>query len=333
MGRPLKTVITTGDPDGIGTEITAKALAKIKPRKDVQFIIWRSPRCPKKHLALIDRYFKRIPVASWPEALQVKTNGHKEIIDISSNLPPAVWVETTAKASLYGHIDALVTAPLSKTSIYQSGLNALGHTEILKKVTKTEQLYMAFIGKRFNVLLATPHLPLRQVATSLNASVIENALRAASELRKFLDRKFRLKPIGVLGLNPHAGEDGLIGREEVDLIQPTVNQLVEEGIKVDPRLLVPDAAFFNRNWEKYSVFLALYHDQGLIPFKMIHGQDSGLQITMGLPFIRTSVDHGTAKDIFGKDKANASSMIEAIEWAVKLAHGKFNTVFEKEGKS
>jgi 4-hydroxythreonine-4-phosphate dehydrogenase len=316
--RPLRIAITTGDADGIGTEIAAKALARLKPSPGVHFLLWRSPRCPRRDLALIDKAFKRITVSSWHEALGAPVESHKQIVDINSNLPPPIWVETTAKASHFGHVDAMVTAPISKTSIRAAGLADLGHTDILRRVAKTPDLFMGFIGDKFNVLLATAHIPLAEVSGRLTASCICSALAEANRMRGLLDKRRAKRPLALLGLNPHAGEDGLIGPEEGRAHREALIVARSGGLEVDGPL-VPDAAFFEENWRKYSVFIANYHDQGLIPFKMTHGQRSGVHITMGLPFVRTSVDHGTAKNIFGKNKADASSMTLAIEWAARLA--------------
>lgn len=319
MKKPLRIAITTGDVDGIGTEVAAKALSKIKPIAGVQFLLWRSHRCPTTHLSIIDRSFRRVTVSSWHEALKVVSDSKKEIIDINSNLPPPLWVETTAQASFYGHIDAMATAPISKTAIKSAGMKDIGHTDILKRVTKAENLFMGFIGDKFNVVLATGHLPVEKVKARLTAAILEKAIMAADDLRALLDKKASTRPLAVLGLNPHAGEEGLIGSEEQEIHLPLLAKLRAEKKILVEGPLVPDAAFFEENWKKYSVFVANYHDQGLIPFKLIHGQRSGVHITMGLPFVRTSVDHGTAKHIFGKNKADESSMRLAIEWAVRLA--------------
>ncbi len=321
MKKPLRIALTTGDVDGIGTEVTAKALARVKPMADVSFYLWRSPRCPLKHLTQIDKYFKRRTVTSWPEALKVTPDSSREIIDINSNLPPPVWVETTAKAAHFGHLDAMVTAPLSKTAILAAGMQDIGHTDILRRVTKANDLFMGFIGEKFNVLLATGHLPVDQVAEKLTPMILEKAVGMADELRRLLDKKWAAKPLALLGLNPHSGEQGLIGHQEQEVHVPLLEKLSKGSMKIEGPL-VPDAAFFEANWARYSVFIANYHDQGLIPFKMVHGQESGVHITMGLPFIRTSVDHGTAKNLFGLNKADASSMRLAIEWAIKLARQK-----------
>lgn len=317
MKTPLRISITTGDPDGIGTEITAKALAKMKPQSGVSFFLWRSPRMAKRDLDLIDRSFKRITVNTWAEALKAHPASYKEIVDINSNLPAPMWVEQSAQASLFGHVDAMVTAPLSKTSIAAAGLTDLGHTGILKRVSKSKELFMGFIGDHFNVLLATGHAPISDVTDLLTEARLMKAVRAADELRRVLDKKSQAKPIALLGLNPHAGEHGLIGSVETKVHDKVLATSKDEKLNVEGPL-VPDAAFFPKNWKKYSVFVANYHDQGLIPFKMTHGQESGVHVTMGLPFVRTSVDHGTAKDIFGKNKADPRSMLQALEWAIRL---------------
>jgi 4-hydroxythreonine-4-phosphate dehydrogenase len=322
---PLRIAITSGDVDGIGAEVSAKALAKIKPKSGVYFYLWRSSRCSTRDLNLIDRSFKRITVNTWPEALKVTPDSHRYLIDINSNLPPPIWVETSAQAAHFGHIDGMVTAPLSKTSIVASGLKDLGHTGILKRVTKSKELFMGFIGDKFNVLLATGHIPIEDVASQLSSARLEKAAWAADALRLVLDKKLVARPMALLGLNPHAGEDGLIGITETKVHRTVLASVRDSGMKIEGPL-VPDAAFFEANWSRYSVYIASYHDQGLIPFKMIHGQESGIHVTMGLPFVRTSVDHGTAKDIFGKNKADASSMALAIDWSLRLCRSSASLV-------
>lgn len=328
MKKPIRIAITTGDADGIGMEITAKALAKIKPKAGVSFLLWRPSRCAPRYLAQIDRYFKRITVNSWPEALKLTPDSHKEIVEINSNLPPPIWVEMSAQASHFGHIDGMVTAPLSKTAIAAAGLADIGHTDILKRVSRTKELFMGFIGNEFNVLLATGHIPVSEVTSQLTTARLEKAIRAADQLRRVLDKRSMAKPLALLGLNPHAGEEGLIGETEKKVHLPVLKNLKDDGFKIEGPL-VPDAAFFRSRWSEFSVYVANYHDQGLIPFKMIHGQESGIHVTMGLPFVRTSVDHGTAKDIFGKNKADASSMTLAIEWAIRLCRASADLTVKK----
>lgn len=318
----LKISLTTGDIDGIGLEVSAKALAKIGPKKDVNFVLWRSPRATKKYLNLIDTQFKRVRINSWSDFLKINLTSHQELIDICSSEPPAIWVEQCARACLSGHLQGIATAPLSKLTIQRDAqLSDLGHTQILQRVSKSKSLHMAFIGKNFSVILATGHLPLDKVKESLCRNKLESAFYAANQLRKILPKKKQIKPIAVLGLNPHAGEKGLIGKEECSLHEPLIENLRRQDIPIEGPL-VPDAAFFKSQWNKYSVYLANYHDQGLIPFKMAHGPGSGVHISLGLPFVRTSVAHGTAKDLFELDCANSDSMVESIQWAIRLAKQK-----------
>ena len=315
MKRMLKIAITSGDPDGIGLEVVSKALSRSSARPDVQFYLWRSPSASKKDLIRIDSKFRRTTVSSWPEALKVPAAGKKELIDIASNLSPAHWVEQSAQAAKLGHLDGLATAPLSKTAIKQAGLEDIGHTDILKRITRVPRCFMCFIGKKFSVVLATGHISIDRVTQHLDADTLEAAINAAISLRKALPVKER-KGIGVLGLNPHSGEDGIISRGETDLHLPILERFRDEKIEIQGPL-VPDAAFSEENWRRYCVFVANYHDQGLIPYKLIHKRQ-GVHVTMGLPFVRTSVDHGTAKDIFGKNKADYHSMLGALNWAVDL---------------
>jgi 4-hydroxythreonine-4-phosphate dehydrogenase len=311
----IKIVITTGDLDGIGLEVTTKALNNIGPKKDIQFIVWRDKDATPKYLKLLDQKFSRVTVNDLDQAL---VNDKHGLIDISSSFPPAFWVEQSAVACFKKKAAALVTGPLSKTSIQKSGLDDLGHTDILKRISKAKSVNMGFLGSKFNVLLATGHLPISELASSLELKKITTAIEHAQKMKLGLSKAKRRLPIGVLGLNPHAGESGLIGHEELSLFPKIKKFALEKGILIEGPL-VPDAAFLERNWNKFSLYVALYHDQGLIPFKLVHGQNSGVHISVGIPFIRTSVDHGTAKDIFGKNKANPNSMNEAITLAIKLA--------------
>jgi 4-hydroxythreonine-4-phosphate dehydrogenase len=325
MLRPLRVGITSGDANGIGPEVVAKALRKIGPKKNVQFILWRNSSFPRRDLERIKKSFKLVTVRSWAEALKTIPKSYKELLDINSTGGPAKWVEEAASACFFKHIDAMATAPLSKPAVLASGLKDIGHTEILKRIAHVNQAYMTFFGKRFNVMVVTGHSPLRDIPGKITTESVVAAGRAAAKLVQLLGKsgeiKTAKKPIALLGLNPHAGDQGLIGDEEIETLGPALEVLKKEGVAIEGPL-VPDAAFTPKNWDEYSLFLALYHDQGLIPFKAIHGQE-GLHLTWGLPFVRTSVDHGTAFDIAGKDKADATSMQLAIEWAMKLCSGSF----------
>ncbi len=312
-----KIIITTGDLDGIGLEVTLKALAKIGPQKNTFFILMRSKKASEKSLSSLDRKFNRVTASSLQQALNISLNKNT-LIDVASSESPPKWVEDAAKVCLKKLAHGLVTAPMSKELIVKSGFSDIGHTDILSRVSKTKNLCMGFVGDKFNVVLATGHIPHKNVSQTLTLTRLKSAISKAEGFSKQLG--LTKKPIGLLGLNPHAGERGLIGKEESKDIKLAVAWSKKKKIRLAGPL-VPDAAFLRGNWPKYSCYVACYHDQGLIPFKMIHGQDSGCHISLGLPFIRTSVDHGTAKDIFGKNRANPNSMISALQCCLRLSKG------------
>lgn len=252
-------------------------------------------------------------VRSWAEALNKIPSSPKELVDINGNHNPAKWVEEAGAACFFKHLDGMATAPLSKPSVFAGGMTDLGHTDILKRVSNTKDAYMTFLGKEFNVMLLTGHVSIKDVSAKMTSRNIIEGVNSASSFVKLLSLK---KPLALLGLNPHSGDSGLLGTEETEVLAPALETLRKDKVLIEGPL-VPDSAFTPDRWPRYSLYLALYHDQGLIPFKTVHGQN-GVHITWGLPFVRTSVDHGTAFDIAGKDKADATSMRLAIEWAIKL---------------
>ncbi|MBX3020494.1 MAG: 4-hydroxythreonine-4-phosphate dehydrogenase PdxA [Bdellovibrionales bacterium] len=301
-------LITTGDSDGIGWEVTAKALNALGPRPGVQFVFYRHAKAAKTGPALIKK-FRRVVATSLQDAAGLPFDP-RAVIEVRSSKAPALWVEEAAQACMSKQFDALVTAPLSKTSIIEAGLNDIGHTEILARVSGVHDLFMGFVGAKFCVVLATGHEPLAQAVRSLNLEKMAKAIQAARELRSSLPERRRRLPMALVGLNPHAGEHGLLGSEE-----GWFGGLTSTDVRGP---LVPDGAFLPKNWKIYSVFVCPYHDQGLIPFKLVHGFSGGVHLTLGLPFVRTSVDHGTAKELYGKNKADAGSMRDALTTAIRL---------------
>ena len=317
MSAARKIVITTGDLDGIGLEVTAKALENIGPRKGILFLYFRGLKAPTELLHRIEKRFRVHRFTSWPEALEFIPKSSKDIVEITLAQSPAKWIESAAVACLHQKVAAMVTGPLSKPEIIRAGLQDLGHTDILKRISSRKEAWMTFLGDKFNVLLLSGHVPVSQVEKSLTADKVEKGLREAHRFFTALNKKPLKKPLAVLGLNPHAGDSKLIGSFDADVLTPILEKLRGEGLLFDGPL-VPDVSFLKSNWKKYSSYVACYHDQGLIPFKMIHGFESGVHVTAGLPFVRTSVDHGTAKDLFGKDRADDRSMREAIQAALLL---------------
>lgn len=313
MSLYKRIAITTGDVDGIGLEVTVKALQKIGPKSKTQLILFRALSSPTFRLPKFDR----IQVLSLAEALEIKPN-HNQLIEVVRADSPALWVEDVAKACFHKKLDSMVTGPLSKQEVHKAGLNDVGHTDILKRVCGSQTSFMTFIGAKFSVLLVTGHKPVAEVEDHLSKELIERALQVAAEARVLLPGQSSKKPLGILGLNPHAGDKGIIGHFDQSVLEPLIKKIGRKLGAQGP--LVPDVAFLPENWKRYSFYVAQYHDQGLIPFKLVHGFDTGVHLTLGLPIRRSSVDHGTAKDLFGKNKANPGSMIEAINWGVRLAH-------------
>lgn len=297
--------ITSGDADGIGPEVTLKALRQMGPSKRFCYLVY----LPKS---------KRLPTFNKLKATEV--TGLKDlppgfdVYFIQKKSPSFAWVEEVFSFGINRKISALVTGPIAKEAMFSSGFPFLGHTEFFRNKLKNKHLTMVFVGERFNVALASDHISIKDVPSALTPQAVYKTIVQSHLFAERLGLSHL--PIGVLGLNPHAGEGGLLGREE-SLIKKAILMAKRKGIPVVGPL-VPDAAFLKPNWNKFSFYVALYHDQGLIPFKVIHGQDSGVQLTLGLPFIRTSVDHGTAKELFGKNLANPNSMVEAIKLAQKL---------------
>ena len=300
--------ITTGSLNGIGLEVSVKSLLKLKPQKNIQFILWRSGFSSpflKDALKQLKKVFRTKQYSIYPSCVSEEI----ELVDIISDLPPVEWVKSATKLCLDDcKTNAIVTAPLSKLDIQQQGYFFRGHTDLLKNLSKCPDLFMCFLGNQFNVVLLTDHMPLKEVRINLNilTSCIDKTLSFRSQ---FLQSK---KPIGLLGINPHAGENGILGKEEVSIFNPILKKY-KEDVKGS---LVPDTAFDKTNWKQFSFYLCPYHDQGLIPFKMIHPHQ-GVHTTLGIPFIRTSPTHGTAENIFGQNKANCQSMKQAISFATR----------------
>jgi 4-hydroxythreonine-4-phosphate dehydrogenase len=225
-------------------------------------------------------------------------------------------LELAADGCREGRFDAMVTGPLQKSVINDAGIAFTGHTEFLAAYTGAEHVVMMLVGGGMRVALATTHLPLREVARHITAQSLECTLRV---LQRDLAARFGIaRPrILVAGLNPHAGESGFLGREEPEIISPLLAQLRREGFDVDGPLPA-DTLFNPRRLKDCDCVLAMYHDQGL-PVLKYASFGAGVNVTLGLPIIRTSVDHGTALELAGTGRARSGSLIEAIRLAAKLA--------------
>ena len=225
-------------------------------------------------------------------------------------------LNSAARGALNGDFDALVTAPVHKAIINEAGVPFSGHTEFFAAKTKTEHVVMMLVGGGLRVALATTHLALKDVAQAITPASLERTLRI---LHRDLRSKFGIATprILVAGLNPHAGESGHLGREEIDVIEPVLQQLRAQGVKLEGPLPA-DTLFTSKYLERADAVLAMYHDQGLPVLKM-KSFGHGVNVTLGLPIIRTSVDHGVALDLAGTGQIDVGSMIAAIDLAIELA--------------
>lgn len=325
LTKDFRVGITTGDANGIGFEITAKALHSLGPQQNITFFVFRDNKQEKKqkrYFNLIDKKFVRLTFKKLEDALDFYALLKKSqaldnafLFDLALDSAPVEWVMQATKYCDKKILTSLVTAPLSKTGIQSAGYSFVGHTGVFRWFYPKKCFYMGFVGKDFNILLATDHVPLKRVQALLEKKGYLKSIFSASKDFALLFKT--RKPVALLGLNPHAGEKGILGSFE----KKYLSGLAKKSRFLDGPLS-PDAAFLKKNWEKYQFFLCLYHDQGLIPFKMQHGQDSGVHLTVGLPFLRTSVDHGTAFDLYNKDKANPASMLDALHVNLNLLRGK-----------
>ncbi len=285
MERP-RIGLTVGDPAGIGPEITEQAI--------------RDPR--------VTQVCTPVLYDSRSEPVQVG------VADAKGGRASYQAVCRATHDALEGRLDALTTSPINKTSWNLAGLKWPGHTELLADLTGATDVAMMFYTESLRVVLATVHIPLSLVTANLTQARVERTIELAhNELPLFGCPSPRL---ALAGVNPHAGEKGLIGREEVEILEPAVKSLRNRGINIEGPLPA-DTIFVRAVKGEFDAVVACYHDQGLIPAKLV-GFGKSVNVTLGLPIVRTSVDHGTAYDIAGKGIADHSSLVEAIILAARL---------------
>jgi 4-hydroxythreonine-4-phosphate dehydrogenase len=278
-------------------------------RQHAEVVARTRPELASAVLALIDRAVvaTRDPEEGTPARLG-ETNGRHGAVAIAA-------IEEAVKRARGGALDAIVTAPLNKDGIHQAGSNYPGHTEMLRDLCGAGDVTMAFAGGGLYVALATIHVPLRAVFDLLTPELI---LRRARHLDAFVRQLGIAAPrIALCGLNPHASEGGLFGDEEARVLEPAVAQARSEGIALSAPM-PPDTVFFDARRGRFDAVLALYHDQGLIAVKTVAFEEA-VNVTLGLPIIRTSPDHGTAFDIAGQGTASTGSMAAAIALAIRMA--------------
>ncbi|MBN2547037.1 MAG: 4-hydroxythreonine-4-phosphate dehydrogenase PdxA [Spirochaetes bacterium] len=223
-------------------------------------------------------------------------------------------IDTASDLINKGFFKSLVTLPVNKKNINMIDKNFFGHTEFFQKKWKQENVYMTFVSKKFIIMLLTTHIPIKNVSDHITPIKINNILDAAVRLKDRLKLK---KDICFLGINPHAGEEGLIGKED-NIIKKTIDKYNYEKRTKIIGPIPSDTAFIKSKMEQFDIFIACYHDQGLIPFKML-SFDDGVNFSYGMNIIRTSVDHGTGVSLIGKKKAKLTSFINAYDLALKFS--------------
>jgi len=328
---PLKPLLLTlGDPAGVGPEITVKAWKALNTNPDYSFAIIAPPQTIKAIGGSI-KIISDVSEApdSFSEAIPVLPLAD---INVTPGLPSpqnakviTASIEQAVALCLKGKAAGMVTNPIAKDILYEAGFGFPGHTEYLGELTRHASMsyergpVMMLMGGGLRVGLATVHMSLKNAAAKLNTeTIIKNARIIDGALR--CDFGIKEPRIHLAGLNPHAGEGGALGREEIDIINPAAHILRAEGLNVSDAKSA-DTLFHAQARAGYDAVLAMYHDQGLIPVKTLdfHG---GVNITLGLPIVRTSPDHGTAFDIAGQDKARPDSLIAAIKAARDIAQNR-----------
>jgi len=324
--KPPLIAVTAGEPAGIGPDLCVELAQRRLPARivvvaDRELLKGRARRL-RVPLRLVE-FSPADPLKSSAGALMVchvplERPAAAGRLDPSNSRYVLRTLETAADGCREGMFDAMVTAPLQKSVINDAGIPFTGHTEFLAERTGTEHVVMMLVGGGMRVALATTHLALKDVARGITREGLERTLRV---LRQDLIRRFSVAAprIVVAGLNPHAGESGFLGREETEIIVPVLEKLRRAGFDlVGP--LPADTLFHPKRLKDCDCVLAMYHDQGL-PVLKYASFGAGVNVTLGLPFIRTSVDHGTALDLAGTGRAEIGSLVEAIKLAAQLAGG------------
>jgi 4-hydroxythreonine-4-phosphate dehydrogenase len=296
----LRIGMTCGDVNGIGPEIALKAVSAMRRTPGTEFVLIGP-----------EQVFDTSP--QWQIPFEGELSPGKLSAEASQTAVAAI--ERAVRSCLAGELDAMVTAPISKEGLQLAGVPYPGHTEMIAELTGTKRCGMMLMGKGLRVMLATRHLPLRAVPAALTRATVQEAIELTGETLAWFG--LRNGHIGVCGLNPHAGDGGLLGDEEQTVIAPAIEAARAKGFQVSGPVPA-DVIFFQALNKQYDAVVAMYHDQGLGPLKM-HAFECGVNLTVGLPIIRTSPDHGTAFNIAGQGVADPGSMIAAIETAIALA--------------
>lgn len=311
--------ITIGDPAGVGPELIVKLYEFF--HKGNIYIIYGEEKIIREACNLVGRniYYEKVEDTSKLNKEGVYlvdlniSETERPLPSLTSGKVAVGYLARAVVDAVAGNVNALLTMPISKFWAKRAGFSYEGHTEYLAQVFRVKNFAMMMYSEKLKIVLLTTHIPLSSVAGLITKELIDSKLKLIFDEFK---RLFKVKPkIGVLGLNPHAGEGGEIGKEELEIIYPTIEEWKKRGFLVEGPL-PPDTAFLNR--EDYNVFLCMYHDQGLIPFKILAFKE-GVNLTLGLPILRVSPDHGTAYNIAWKGIAEVQSSLNALRLIEKIS--------------
>jgi len=308
--------VTIGDPAGIGPEIVVRALAQDAVRRSVQALVVGDRWVLERAMEVTGTTLEFSPAG--PVRLLDLANVDHRLqwgkIQATAGAAAGQFIEHAVQETLAGRADALATAPINKEALWRAGYRYLGHTEMLGALTGSPDPLTMFAVRNLRIFFLTRHMSLREAVAEVKRDRLGAILpRIVGELQKL---GFDRPHIAVAALNPHAGEGGALGKEDLEEIAPAVQDARGQGWQVDGPVPA-DAVFAQALDGRYDAVLALYHDQGHIAVKMF-GLEGGVNVTLGLPIIRTSVDHGTAFDIAGKGIAQHASMVEAIRVAAQM---------------
>jgi 4-hydroxythreonine-4-phosphate dehydrogenase len=318
--------LTMGDPGGIGPEICVKALTSGQVTADVVVVGDRGALLQAiEQLELevavraVEPETRAEPAAGTIDVVQVGRLEHVPLGMVSAGAGQAAYdyIERAVRGIQAGDFRGMVTAPINKEALHLAGIPFPGHTEMLASLAGIEHVTMMLYNPELRVVLVSVHVALREAIESLTVESELRAIRAAASVGPAFG--IERPRVAVAGLNPHAGEGGMFGDEEARIISPAIEQARGDGLDVSGPW-PGDTVFMNARAGEFDVVVAQYHDQGLIPVKYL-GLDTGVNVTLGLPFVRTSVDHGTAFAIAGKGIASADSLIVAIDAADRFSTG------------
>lgn len=334
----VRIVISIGDYNGIGPEVVLKTLQQLDTAGGITPVMLGSVRIIEHYLPLLERPLEYRTADRVQEVVDGEVNVLNCLDERDIDIRPGTLSTASGRCAMRavekgielctsGLADALVTAPISKEAVNRAGYDIPGHTEFLADKTGASDFIMMMVNneKKLRIGLLSTHIPLADVGRWLKE---ERIVRYAGIMQKSLINDFGIPDPGVaiLGVNPHAGDGGMIGNEEIEVITPAIGKLQKQGIRAYGPF-PPDGFFGNRSYRNYDAVLAMYHDQGLIPFKTL-SFGTGVNFTAGLPIIRTSPDHGTAFDIAGRGQADPDSFGKAFDLAVELARKR-----KKEGNT